>query len=209
LVPNDPDNGIIGFNDITTDSQGRIFAGALGFLPTETELSGVGGNQKEAPLYLIDLDGSVRVVHPDIKITNGMGFSPDGTRLYHADSGDGTVYMYNVSSDGSLTRRRPFAIVEQGLPDGLAVAVDGSVWVGIAHAGEVMIFAANGRLIRRIVFPIPMVTSLCFGGDDMRDVFVTSGSDGSGQSDAGTIFLLRSDVAGVPVAPARVKLPSE
>ncbi len=206
LLGNDPAGGIVGFNDLTTDSQGRIYAGALGFLPTETELSGVGGPQTSAPLFLIDLDGSVRQVHPAIKITNGMGFSPDGTKLFHADSGDRTVYVYDVAADGSLAARRPFAMTPEGLPDGLAVAADGSVWVAIAHAGQVQVFTAAGSLTRRIDFPLPMVTSLCFGGADMREVFVVSGSEGTGRADAGSIFHFVSDVPGLPVSPARVKL---
>jgi gluconolactonase len=207
LFEKDPANGIVGFNDITTDSVGRIYAGALGFLPTETELSGIGGPSKGAPLFLIDVDGSTRQVWPNIELTNGMGFSPDAKLLYHADSGDRTVYVYDVSADGSLFRRRPFARTAEGLPDGLAVAVDGSVWVAVAHAGQVRVFEPDGVLRTQIAFPIAMVTSLCFGGTDMTDVYVMSGSDGSGRPDAGMIFHLRSDVPGLPVAPARVRLP--
>ena len=208
LFEKDPANGIVGFNDITTDSLGRIYAGALGFLPTETELSGIGGPSKGAPLFLVEIDGSVRQVWPDIKLTNGMGFSPDGKLLYHADSGDRTVYVYDVAADGSLLRRRPFARTAEGLPDGLAVAVDGSVWVAVAHAGQVRVFGPDGALRKQIEFPIPMVTSLCFGGDDMADVYVMSGSEGTSRTDAGTIFHLRSGVPGIPVTPARVRLPA-
>jgi gluconolactonase len=207
LLDRDAASGMVGFNDMTTDRKGRIYAGALGFLPTETELSGIGGAGKSAPLLLIDLDGSVRQVHPEVKLTNGMGFNPDGTILYHADSGDRTVYAYDVASDGGLSRRRPFAMTAGGLPDGLAVAADGTVWVAVAHAGVVKVFSAEGDLDRSIEFPIPMVTSLCFGGEDMRDVYVTSGSDGSRRDDAGTIFRIRSEVPGLPAAPARVPLP--
>lgn len=207
LLGNDPAGGIVGFNDLTTDSQGRIYAGALGFLPTETELAGMGGPQASAPLFLIGLDGTARQVHPDIKITNGMGFSPDGKKLFHADSGDRTVYVYDVAPDGSLSARRPFASTPEGLPDGVAVAADGSVWVAVAHAGQVQVFTAQGTLAGRLEFPLPMVTSLCFGGADMREVFVVSGSDGTGRADAGAIFHLFSEVPGLPVAPARVKLP--
>jgi xylono-1,5-lactonase len=193
LFEKDPANGIVGFNDITTDSLGRIYAGALGFLPTETELSGI--------------DGSVRQVWPNIELTNGMGFSPDGKLLYHADSGDRTVYVYDVGADGGLSRRRPFARTAEGLPDGLAVAVDGSIWVAVAHAGKVRVFEPDGALRMQIAFPIAMITSLCFGGAEMTDVYVMSGSDGSGRPDAGTIFHLQSDIPGLPVAPARVRLP--
>lgn len=208
LIDKDPAKGVVGFNDLTTDPQGRVYAGALGFLPTETELSGVGGPTKGAPLFLIELDGSVRQVWPDIQLTNGMGFSPDGKLLYHADSGDRTVYVYDVSADGSLLRRRPFAKTAEGLPDGLAVSIDGSVWVAVAHAGQIRVFAPDGELSTQIEFPIPMITSLCFGGTDMIDVYVMSGSDGSGRADAGTIFHLRADTPGLPVMPARIRLPA-
>jgi sugar lactone lactonase YvrE len=207
LLDKEPAKGIVGFNDMTTDRHGRIYVGALGFLPTETELAGIGGDTTPAPLFVIDLDGSIRQLHPKIKLTNGMGFSPDGTRLYHADSGDRIVYVYDVETDGSVNNRRPFASVSEGLPDGLAVSADGAVWVAVAHGGQVLIFAPDGSRQRRIDFPLPMVTSLCFGGDDLRDVYVVSGSDGSGRVDAGTIYRMRSDVPGLPQFPAQVRLP--
>src|SRR3954447_11103177 len=59
LFEKDPANGIVGFNDMTTDALGRIYAGALGFLPTETEFSGIGGASKGAPLFLIENDGFI------------------------------------------------------------------------------------------------------------------------------------------------------
>jgi xylono-1,5-lactonase len=199
--------GAVGFNDMTTDREGRIYVGALGFVPTETELAGIGGEPTPGPLYLIDLDGSARELHPEIKLTNGMGFSPDGRLLYHADSGDRIVYLYDVEKDGSLTDRRPFASVPEGLPDGLSVSSDGAVWVAVAHAGQILVFNPDGSRRKRLDFPLPMVTSLCFGGDDLRDIYVVSGSDGSGRADSGSVFRLRSDVAGLPQYPAQVRLP--
>jgi xylono-1,5-lactonase len=209
LLQNDSANGIVGFNDITTDSKGRIYAGALGFVPTHTPMSGIGGDSRSAPLFLIDLDGTTRPVFPDVKLTNGLGFSPDGSILYHADSGDQRVYRFDVGPDGSLSDRRPFISVSKGLPDGLAVSEDGAVWVAIAHDGRILRYTSEGVLETEIEFPLPMITSLCFGGDDMRDVYVVSGSDGAGRSDAGSIFRFRSDVPGLKITPARVRVPSE
>jgi len=207
LLDRNPSHDIVGFNDITTDPSGRIYAGALGFLPTESELSGIGGEGPTAPLFLIDLDGSVRVVQRGIKLTNGLGFSPDARTLYHADSGNRVVYAYHVREKGELSKGRPFAAIEQGLPDGIAVASDGSVWIAVAHGGRVLIFEPDGSLRSRIDFPLPMITSLCFGGPDLRDVYVVSGSEGTGRDDCGTIFRARSDVPGTVVYPARVQLP--
>jgi xylono-1,5-lactonase len=87
VFENDPPHGIVGFNDITTDSAGRIYAGSLGFLPTKK-----GDPPKPGALHVIELDGSSRQLASGVKLTNGLGFSPSGRKLYHADSGDRTVY---------------------------------------------------------------------------------------------------------------------
>jgi gluconolactonase len=51
-----------------------------------------------------------------------------------------------------------------------------------------------------------MVTSVCFGGDDLRDLYVVTGSEGAPTDHSGTVFRLRVDVPGLPVAPARVRV---
>lgn len=204
LIDQDESQGLIGFNDMVADRTGRLYVGALGFRPTETPLSGIGGNSRTAPLMLLDLDGTTRIVQRDVKLSNGLCFSPDGDILYHADSGDQTIYRYDVDADGSLHERRPFAQVSHGLPDGLATTVDGDIWVAIAHGGKVIRLSPVGSVRQEIEFPVPMVTSLCFGGPDMMDVFVVCGSDGTGRSDAGSVFRLRSETAGTAVGVAAV-----
>jgi xylono-1,5-lactonase len=54
--------------------------------------------------------------------------------------------------------------------------------------------------------PLPMVTSLCFGGDDLMDLYVVTGSDGAPTEASGTVFRIRSDVAGLPIPRARIPL---
>lgn len=202
LFDNDPDKGRIGFNDITTDAAGRVYAGSLGFYPTKA-----GDTPRPGALYMVDLDGAVHKLFDGVRLTNGMAFSADGARLYHADSGDQTVHAYDVTPDGRVGSRRPFVSVETGLPDGLALAADGSLWLAVAHAGQVLVFEGDGRLRRRIEFPVPMVTSLCFGGPDLRTLYVVTGSEGL-EGDVGCVFRLTAEVPGVPVAPARVRLPT-
>ena len=86
---------------------------------------------------------------------------------------------------------RPFArVAGGGIPDGLAVAADGSVWVAIADGGCVIAFEPDGSERTRLPVPLPMVTSVCFGGDDLRDLYVVTGSRG-GPSDAGRRRRLR------------------
>ena len=94
-----------------------------------------------------------------------------------------------------------------GIPDGIAVAEDGAVWVANAHGGQVLGFAADGALIERFPVPMPMVTSLCFGGEDLRELYVVTGSRGAESERAGTVYRIRVEVPGLPLAPARVRLP--
>ena len=201
LLSDNPGQGLLGFNDLTTDEAGRIYAGGLGFRP-------VGANDEPKPgeLYCIDLDGSARVVGYDIMLTNGLGFSPDGRLLYHSESLRHVVRVYDVDDEGGLGPHRTFATVEPGVPDGLAVAEDGSVWVAVAHGGRVQVFNPDGSTREEIPCPLPMVTSVCFGGDDLRTLYVVTGTDSSGRDDAGTVFRLSVDVPGLPVPPARVRL---
>jgi gluconolactonase len=191
----------VGFNDLTTDTRGRIYVGSLGASPFDPQ-----AEQKTGFLHLIDLDGSTRSLAPGIRLTNGLGFSPDGKRLYHSDSRAQMVGVYDVRGDGTVGERRVFARVEPGVPDGLAVAEDGSVWVAVAGGGVVRVFDADGGERRPLAMPLPMVTSLCFGGADLRDLYVVTGSTGAPSDHSGTVYRLRVDVPGLPVGPARVAL---
>jgi gluconolactonase len=200
VLANDPARGMIGFNDLTTDAAGRIYVGSIGFKAMEHE----DANSKSAFLHMIDLDGSSRVVADDVQLTNGLGFSPDGKLLYHSDSMRHIVNVYDVHGDGTLGPPRVFVTTPFGSPDGLAVAEDGSVWLAVAYGSAVCRFAADGQELERIIFPVPMVTSLCFGGEDLRDLYVVSGSRGAPSSLGACAYLLRTDVAGLPRAVARV-----
>jgi len=204
VLDRDPDAGNVGYNDLTTDAAGRIYAGSLGTSPVfESD-----GKPAAGDLWLIDLDGSSRVVGHEIWLTNGLGFSPDGRWLYHSDSAVRTVWRYAVHDNGDLGEKAPFVECASGVPDGLVVAEDGSVWVALAGGGHgVAVYGSDGAQRSFLRIPEPMCTSVCFGGPDLRDLYVVSGSDGSGRKDAGSVYRQRVEVAGLAVAPARVRLP--
>ena len=158
-------------------------------------------------LYLIDLDGSSRIVAEDIRLNNGLAFSPDGATLYHSDSIRRTVYQYAVEDDGTLGEKRVFAKVDTGGPDGLVVSADGRVWVALAGGGHgVSVFNPDGSASHFIEIPQPMCTSVCFGGEDLRMLFIVSGSEGMGTDKAGAVYCTRTDVPGLMVPLARVSL---
>ena len=194
-------DGAVGFNDLTTDDAGRLFVGSLGASPFGD------APRKPGSLHVIDLDGTHRAVSDGVMLTNGLGFSPDGRRLYHADSRADVVRVYDVDG-GRVSAWRPFAALA-GTPDGLAVAADGSVWVALAAGGCVAVLEPDGRERRRLPVPLPMVTSVCFGGDDLRDLYVVTGSRGGPHPDCGAVFRTRADVPGMLRPPARVPLPPD
>lgn len=201
LLTNDVTPEAIGFNDLTTDTAGRIYVGSLAFR--------VFGGETPRPghLHVIDLDGSVRTISDGIMLTNGLGVSPDGKRLYHSDARGGVVRVYDVKADGSVGPWRQFASMgENGVADGLKVASDGSVWVADAHGGRVAVFNEDGSPRTDVAVPLPMVTSLCFAGEDLRDLYVVTGSRGGPKENCGTVFRTRVDVPGLALAPARVAL---
>lgn len=204
LLDRDPDNDNVGYNDITTDSAGRIYAGSLGSSPVFED----GRPPKAGNLYLIDIDGSHRIVAEDVKLTNGLGFSPDGKTLYHSDSRRNQVMRYDVQESGDLGPKSIFVETETGVPDGLCVAVDGSVWVALAGGSGVAVFDAEGAQLRFIEIPLPMCTSVCFGGAELRDLYIVTGSNGVEGEDRGAIFKVETDTQGLPVPMARTSLPN-
>jgi D-xylonolactonase len=193
-------DGAVGFNDLTTDARGRVYVGSIAFAVFKTE------EMKPGNLYVIDAAGKARQISDGILLTNGLGFSPDGQRLYHSDALRELIRVYDVNEDGSVGHWRAFAATGAGsVPDGLKVAADGSVWVADARNGRVAVFDPDGHHRRDISVPRPMVTSLCFGGDDLRDLYIVTGSWQGPSESCGSVYRLRSDVAGVPLTPARVR----
>lgn len=202
LMEQDETTGIVGFNDITTDSVGRIYAGSLGANPLAASEGLALGK-----LFLIDIDGLTTEVARDVGLSNGLAFSPDGSTLYHSDSLRGTVYQYPVNPDGTLGEKVPFTRVRKGAPDGLAVTEDGSVWVALAGGGHgVSVFNPDGMESAFIEIPEPLCTSLCFGDDDLKTLFIVSGSKGTSSEKAGSVYRTRVEVAGMPVSDACTSL---
>src|SRR5260370_3156879 len=95
--------GATGFNDLTADGAGRIYVGSLAF-----RVFG-GDAPKPGHLHVIDLDGTMRTLSDGVMLTNGLGFSQDGRRLYHSDARAALVRVYDVTADGSVGPWRPVA----------------------------------------------------------------------------------------------------
>lgn len=187
------------FNDISTDPLGRIYAGSLRFDPFGEQATPEPGS-----LYRIDAEGEATVLYDDVALTNGIGFSPDGRVLYHSDSLRSHVIAHDVTEEDYCIDRRVFMDLPVGAPDGLCVDESGCVWIAAYGAGRVLRVTPEGRLDGEIVLSQPCVTSLCFGGGDLRDLYMVTADDGEGDAPRGSIYRTRVAVAGLPVPRASV-----
>jgi xylono-1,5-lactonase len=189
---------IPGFNDLFTDSAGRICVGSLRSDPFKP------GARVPGELWRIDGEGNVVQLYGDVGLTNGIGFSPDGRILYHADSAAQHLIVHDVAPDGSCRNRRAISVSAVGGPDGLAVDEAGAIWVAIYDGGCVARFMPDGKLDRKIAVPAKAVTSLCFGGEDRRDLYIVTADNTEEPGRKGTVFRTRVDVPGVPAPSAQV-----
>lgn len=186
------------FNDVIADPEGRVFAGTM---PTDDQLG---------RLYRIDPDGSFELADDrGFDIPNGMGFTPDREGLYVTESQERTIYRYEYDrGTGELSNRRPFVELDPDgpEPDGMTVDEDGYVWSGLWNGHAVIRFAPDGSEVDRIEVPAPKASSVTFGGEDYRDLYITTakGHDAEDDAPAGSVFRARPGVAGVAEFRSRV-----
>ena len=102
---------IKGLNDMTVDSQGSVYVGSMNYEALKRDATPVPGD-----LYRVDPDGTVTVVGEGYQVSNGLGFSPDGKLLYHADSPPNEINVYDVAPDRTLKNRRVFANCPKAFP---------------------------------------------------------------------------------------------
>jgi len=188
-----------GFNDIVVDSQGRVICGTMRTSPFT-------GSRERTPgeCWRIEAEGEATELYGDISLTNGIGFSPDGRTLYHADTARNHVVAHDIEDDGSCVNRRALASPDRGRPDGLAVDEEGCIWVACFAGGCVTRFDAEGRILSHLEVPARNITSVCFGGSDRRDLYVVTAGDPDEPDSSGSIFRTRSPVAGLVVPMATI-----
>lgn len=183
------------FNDGKVDRQGRFWAGSMD--KAEQEADG--------RLYRLDADRRWSAVDRGYSVTNGPAFSPDGSRLYHNDSGRQIVYAFDLAADGGLSHRRVIASFGegQGYPDGMTVDAEGCLWIALWDGWCVRRLSPAGEVLREVRLPVQRPTSCAFGGPDLDQLFVTSariGLDAAAlrqQPQAGGLFRLDPGVTGL------------
>ena len=180
------------FNDVIADPEGRIFCGTMP------------DGDRPGRLWRLDPDGTLQVVLEDAGLSNGMGFTPDLTGFFHTDSAKGTITRFTYDratgaiSDPQVIVRIPS---DEGVPDGMAVAADGTLWSGIWDGHVLRHFTADGEELGRVRFPAPKVSSITFGGPTWAEAYVTlaGGDDPATQgAAAGSVVRIDLGVTGRP-----------
>lgn len=180
-------------NDGCCDPHGRLLVGSM------AEDPGAGAVQR------VDAALNVETALARTTVSNGLGFSADGRRAYFNDTDTQRVEVFDVT-DGELRDRRALVRVpeEQGAPDGLTVAADGSVWVALWGGGVVHGYDPSGSLIATIELPVPQVSACTFGDDDLGTLYITTSAQdlpADHGTEAGSVFAVRPGVRGIPVLP--------
>jgi L-arabinonolactonase len=154
-------------NDGKCDRRGRFFAGGM---DDKEEL-------KICRLWRLDPDLHVTAVEDGIICSNGPCWSPDDGTFYLADTFQGEIWAYDYDiAVGNLSSKRVFASFQNdvGVADGSTVDAEGYLWNAQLISGDLVRYAPDGTVERRIGMPVRNITSVMFGGDKLDELFVTS-----------------------------------
>jgi sugar lactone lactonase YvrE len=198
----EPDRPHMRMNDGKADPAGRVWAGRMA----------AADPGPEGALHRLDADWSLTAQLTGLTIPNGIGWSPDGSRMYFTDTTWGRIdaFAYDLAT-GELGDRGTFAEIpaEAGQPDGLTVDADGCVWIALWTGAAVHRYTPEGRLDTIVRTPAPLTTACAFGGKDHKDLFITSARLGLTEQDladhprSGRVFTCRPGVAGLRPNPFR------
>ena len=180
------------FNDGKCGPDGRFWAGTM----SHTD------EPQKGSFYLLDKDLSVTKKIKDVSISNGISWSLDHSVFYYIDTPTFTVAAFDFDEVDATIKNKRIAIripENDGSPDGMTIDSEGMLW--IAHWDGWQITRWNplsGKKMLSIPFPVARVTSCCFGGEDFRDLYITSAKTGltavqlNEQPLAGSLFIIRN-----------------
>ncbi|WP_447894521.1 SMP-30/gluconolactonase/LRE family protein [Vreelandella sp. GE22] len=190
------DTSISRFNDGRVDPWGRFWAGTI-HEPRDVPA---------ASLFQVDAGLQCRRLAGDIKVSNGVAFSPDRSWAYHSDTPNHVIYRYplnpetgDIAGPREVFHRFPFG---NGRPDGAAVDSEGYYWSALYEGGRVVRLSPAGEIVAEYPLPARCPTMCAFGGPDLKTLYVTSARQGRSAEElerypeSGNLFAMRVDVAG-------------
>ncbi|GMG85187.1 SMP-30/gluconolactonase/LRE family protein [Paralimibaculum aggregatum] len=154
-------------NDGKCDRRGRFFAGGM----DDQEELGV------CSLWRLDPDHSLHKIEDNIICSNGPCWSPDDRTFYFADTFRNEIWAYDYDiSTGTPSNKRVFASThdDAGFADGSTVDEEGFLWNAQVISGDLIRYAPDGTVDRKISMPVRNITSVMFGGANLDEIYVTS-----------------------------------
>lgn len=207
LPPAQHDPQRLRLNDGRCDTAGRFWAGSV-VTPRTAPDAALWRLQATPGGY------AVQRMAGDNYTANGLAFSPDDKVLYWANTPEHRIDRFDFDvQTGALTHRQPWVRFDRqaegqpygGRPDGASVDVQGNYWVAMYEGACVLQLSPAGTVLQRIALPVQCPTMVCFGGDDLRTLYITSARAGRPAQEqeapvaAGSLLSLRVAVAGLPV----------
>lgn len=195
-ICDNPSNPVLArFNDGGTDHQGRFYAGTF-WGPQDFD---------GALLCRVDNNKQVKVLQCGIKGHNGLAFSPDGRFMITSDTPNGKLYRTPIDEHGEPGERQLWRqfYSESGVPDGGAFDTEGCYWSALYNGYKVVRISPEGEILTEITLPVRCPTMVCFGGPQMKTLFITTTRENMQQDElqqrplSGSIFTLETDVVGM------------
>lgn len=198
-APYDPSK--VRFNDGRVDPAGRFWIGTM-YEPRD---------QPAAEMYVLDRDNLRCAWRGGMTNSNGLAWSLDGRTMFHADTTTHRIdcYDFDVATGEHSNRRTILTFPTDktapdygGRPDGATIDSEGMYWVAMFEGGRVLRISPHGEILREIKLPVRCPTSVCFGGPDLRTLYITSASHGRSSEEiaqyphTGKVLSVRLDVAG-------------
>jgi len=164
-------------NDVWVDNEKRLWFGSM---HNENESLAVGE-------FFSFYKGKLKIHDKNYKVTNGPVII--GKYLYHNDSYEGIIYRYEIDN-GNLKNKEIFKkfASKEGKPDGMCLDEKGNILVAMWGSGKINRIDRNGNIINSFKLPVPLVTNVCFGGENLDRLFVTSASIGVNDALSGSLF---------------------
>lgn len=187
------------FNDGSIDPQGRLVVGSLA----------LSGDANDNVLLRLETTGELTVLDDDLGLSNGLGWSPDGTVFYSTDTDARTIYRRSYGAD-VVGQREPFIVFDEGVnPDGLTIDAAGRLWVAIWGGHGIRVFDDRGDELADLgaSIPPPHLSSVAFAGPALDQLVITSASRDLDEAermrwpDAGGLFTAHPDARGLPATP--------
>jgi sugar lactone lactonase YvrE len=201
IAPAPYDTATTRFNDGKVDAAGRFWVGTI-YEPRD---------KQAAEMYVLER-GQVRLAWSGgMTNSNGLGFSPDGNAMYHADTAAHRVTRYDFDL-ASGTPSNPQVLRQfsadkasnyGGRPDGAAVDSEGNYWVAMFEGGRIAKLSPSGEQLDEIVLPVRCPTMVAFGGADLKTLYITTASKRPSEELAamplsGRVLQVRVPVPGLP-----------